>query len=120
MATSLEIMEIVLSRFKALQERHIKILGDGKTDIKRLVFERDRAFEDLRSCLSAIPKNFKSSTYKHQIAEILETDVIIKDKIKLRLQELSSAIKNGQKGKKALKGYQGGGNSGFRVIKTTG
>jgi len=116
----LEKIESVLNRYKTLQDRHIQALGEDQTDTERLLFERDRAFEDLRSCLSAIPGVSMSDTCKRQVSEILEKDKILADKIKMRQHQLSRAITNGKKGKKALKGYQSLPERSSRFMKITG
>ena len=113
-------LETVLDRFKTLQEKHFKALEKDKLDTESLLFERDRAFEDLRNHLSAIPGISMPETCKQQVSDILEKDKMLTDKIKHRQHELSKAITNGQKGKKALKGYQGLSNRSSRVMKITG
>jgi hypothetical protein len=117
---TLEKMETVFIRYKKLQESHIQALGEDQTDTKRLLFERDRAFEDLRNYLSAIPGVSMSDACKRQVSDILEKDKILADKIRMRQHELSKAITNGKKGKKALKGYQGLSNRSSRFMKITG
>ena len=121
-------MKTALKRYKTLQTRHIKALKDEKTDVDRLIFEKDRAFEDIKSCFSAMPrvsisaKVSISDSYQHQIFEILENNKILVDNIKLRQQELSKSISSSQKAKTILKGYQGMSNSSTnsRFMKTTG
>ncbi len=117
---TLETIETVFDRYKTLQDSHIQALGKDQTDTKKLLFERKRAFEDLRNFLSAIPGISMSGACKKQVSEILEKDKILAEKIKIRQHELSRAITNGQKGKKALKGYQGLPDQSSRFMKTTG
>lgn len=113
-------IEAALYRFKTLQEQHIIALGEEKLDTTILLFERGRAFEDLRNFLSAIPGKSLSDACKRQVSDILEKDKTLAEKIKLRQQELSKTITKGKKGKKALKGYQGASNSSSRFMKISG
>ncbi|MBI9087704.1 MAG: hypothetical protein JEZ12_00645 [Desulfobacterium sp.] len=117
---TLEKIETVFDRYKTLQEKHIQALGEDQTDTARLLFERNRAFEDLKNCLSAIPGVSMSDACKRRMSEILEKDKILADTIKMRQHELSRVITNSQKGKKALKGYQGLPNRNPRFMRTTG
>jgi len=95
-------------------------------DLDMLLFERNRAFEDLRIYLSAIPGIFKTNTFpmadicRRNLAEILENDRIMADKIKTYKDKLSKAINDSKNGKKALKGYQGSSTDSLRFIKTSG
>ena len=115
-----EQIETVFNRFKTLQESHIKALGDENTDMERLIFERDRAFEDLRSSLSAIPGIGISEACKRQVSNILKMDKLLAEKIVMRKNQLSKSITSSKEGKKALKGYQGLPNTSLRFMKTTG
>ena len=120
MAETIEKIETIFDRFKTLQESHIQSLEKDEPDTKRLLFERERAFENLRNDLSAIPGVSLSESCKRQVSEILKKDQMLAEKIKIRQHELSKSINNGQKGKKALKGYQGLSDRSSRFMGITG
>jgi len=126
MNTKVQEIETAFQTYKTLQERHIKDIGKKDMDLDMLLFERNRAFEDLRIYLSAIPGIFKTNTFpmadicRRNLAEILENDRIMADKIKTYKDKLSKAINDSKNGKKALKGYQGSSTDSLRFIKTSG
>jgi len=126
MNTNVQEIEAAFDTYKTLQETHIKEIGKNSMDLEMLIFERNRAFEDLRIYLSAIPGIFEPDTFpmvdicRRNLSEILKNDMIMADKIKICKDKLSKTINNSKNGKKALKGYQGPSTSGLRFMKTTG
>ena len=75
--------ETAFNRYKTIQEEHLKALEENQADTASLLFERDRAFEDLRNYLSSIPGVSMSDACKRQVSDILKTDKTLANKIKM-------------------------------------
>jgi len=109
-------LDAAFTRFEQMQNAHFKWVEDGKTpDFKKLVFERNHAFEELKNVLHECFRWIRNSKDKKapKIAadwrKRLQADLQQEQQLSRKMASyrvfLSDMLKNMHQGKKALTGY---------------
>ncbi|SLM29207.1 conserved hypothetical protein [Desulfamplus magnetovallimortis] len=117
-------MKQYIKEMKDIQERHIAILGDPALinvplDMNTMLFERKRAFENLRNSISMTPASSRNP-FRNDINNILEKNEQLTLIIDKKKQELSAMLSRNAKGKKVLNGYRHGNPKASRFMNTSG
>ncbi len=126
-----ESLSNILEKYATLQARQLRSFEtDELPDISRLSFERATAFERLKEELTHLlleldRQNTDSpdlaASIKARIAAVLERDGVLMEKITEHRERLRAHMEKMQNGKKALRGYGGGGMGGPpRYMNNTG
>lgn len=74
-------------------------------DLEIMIFERNRAFENLRNAISLVSRSVLNS-FKEDAETIINKDKIFMTKLEDRKNELLRKINHSAKGKQLLKGYR--------------
>ncbi len=84
-------------------------------DLDNAVFERNRAFENLRNALSLAPQSVLTS-FKEEVDNILNKDKIFMAMLEQYKGGLSKKISQSLKGRQLLKGYSTGSTKSLRFM----
>lgn len=119
-------METVLKHsfeaMHAVMDHHMTSLNQPKTlaiDTKQMLFENKRAFENFRNALSSLPSVVKKK-YREEIETVLEKNRKLTDLIGKKREAILAQRFQNAKGKRILRGYQGGNHKTYRFMNMTG
>jgi len=107
-----------LVEFKIIQDMHMTGFNDNP-DLEKMIFERKRAFENLRNAISIVPSSILT-TFKQEADAIIHKDSIFITKLEEHKQELLKKINRSAKGKQLLKGYRANRAQSLRFMNTRG
>ena len=79
-------------------------LNDDAPDLDAMIFERNRAFENLRSGISLVSSSVLNR-FKKDVDSIIHKDKLFMTKLEDKKKELLKKINQSAKGKHLLKGY---------------
>lgn len=108
--------------FKQIQDMQIKAFDlntEPESNLDTIIFERNRAFANLRNAISLAPASALSQ-FKQDVDKILDNDIIFMRKLEDIKKTILKKISHNSKGKQLLKGYKGNSNPGLRFMNTKG
>lgn len=94
------IQDIQISAFDIVNSLN----GDAAPDLDAMIFERNRAFENLRSAISLVSSSVLNR-FKRDADSIIHKDKLFMIKLEDKKNELLKKINQSAKGKHLLKGY---------------
>lgn len=109
-------LDAAFTRFEQMQEAHFKWVEEGKNpDFRKLVFERNHAFEELKNVLNECFRWIKNSKgkqesglaadWRNRLEIVLKKEQQLSQKMASYRVFLADVLKNMRQGKKALTGY---------------
>lgn len=113
-------LEQYFMEFKQIQDMQIKAFDlntEPESNLDTIIFERNRAFANLRNAISLVPASVLSQ-FKQDVDTILDNDMILMRKLEDVKKNLLKRISHNSKGKQLLKGYKGNSNPGLRFMNT--
>lgn len=102
--------------FKIIQDIQMAEF-DHDPDLEKMIFERNRAFQNLRSAISLVPAKVLKR-FQHDADAIMDRDKIIMMKLEKLKSALLKQINQSAKGKQLLKGYRGNLSQSLRFMNT--
>lgn len=109
------------TEIQTIQKRHLAALNAeiSEQDVQKMLFERKRAFENLRNAISLTSVSVRNN-FKEEVDKIIEKNKLLTLTLEKHKQELSAMLNHNAKGKRVLKGYQPGTSRAYRFMHTTG
>ncbi|MBF0572370.1 MAG: hypothetical protein HQK69_01220 [Desulfamplus sp.] len=96
------------SNNKNVYNDNIRAIGSNSNidelDLDRMLFERNRAFENLRSAISLVSQSVLKG-FKNEADDIIYKDTLFMKKLEEQKNEILKKINQSAKGKQLLKGY---------------
>lgn len=105
--------------FQKIQDIHMGSYAHENSDLETMIFERKRAFENLRNAISMVSASVLK-TFKQNSDAILEQDRIFMAKLEESKKELLKKIHQRAKGRRVLKGYCTKSTQSLRFMNTKG
>jgi len=109
------------TELQKIQDLHMEVITADPfvPDTDQMIFERNRAFENLRNEISATPLEVVQS-FQDEAVKIMEKDDQFREKLEERRLELMKTLRRNARGKEMLRGYRGSTHQSLRVMNTTG